>query len=93
MSFDEISYTYICDGITANMMYSLLAYRDQGRPVGDFLQAVISNDFMRAAGHADDVNRSILYLYARWFYNEAPTECYGSKEAYQKWIEKVRVTP
>jgi len=37
-----------------------------------FMIAVVKNDFMRACGEADDINRKILPLYAKFLFNNLP---------------------
>jgi len=57
-----------------------------GIPAGDFLTAVLENDFMRAAGRADDVNRNALLGYIMFLYNYAPTGCYGDTDRVHAWL-------
>lgn len=42
-------------------------------PIGDFLTAVVKNDFCKSCYHADDVNRKALYLYAIFLANKIPS--------------------
>lgn len=63
-------------------------YIAQGVPPGDFLQAVFSNDLMEAFGRADDTNIQCLKAYVGFLYNEAPSQCYGSADNYQAWIDR-----
>jgi len=44
----------------------------EGYPIGDFLTAVVRNDFCEACYHADDANRKALYLYAIFLANKIP---------------------
>jgi len=55
---------------------------------GDFLTKVFENDFVAAAGYADNENIQNLPAYAAFLYNEVPRSCCGSKEKVQNWIEK-----
>jgi len=32
------------------------------------------------------VNRAALFEIVSWFYNEAPAQCWGSKERYVSWM-------
>ena len=41
-------------------------------PIGDFLAAVVRNDFSEACFLADDTNRKALYLYALFLANKVP---------------------
>lgn len=66
----------------------VLEYVLHGRPVGSFLEAVFSNEFMGACARADDVNRLALFEYAVFLHNYAPSDAYGSPERVQAWIER-----
>ena len=57
-------------------------------PVGDFLQAVIANDLKGAVAQADDENIRNLPAIVNWFYNWAPGNCWGSREAYHAWLQR-----
>lgn len=57
-------------------------------PFGDFMTAVLSNDFVGAVGRADDYNREIILDWASYLYNEMPgrsgdstRDFWGSREA------------
>lgn len=63
-------------------------YIERHQPVGHFLQAVIENNFRAAVLRADDTNSERLKDYAIFFYNHAPSQCHGSREAYKQWIKK-----
>lgn len=52
-------------------------------PIGDFLTAVVQNDFCEACLHADDINRKALYLYAMFLANKIPFD-YQDKASKQK---------
>lgn len=67
---------------------SLERYVVFGLPPGGFLSAVLRNDFMEAAGRADDSNQRKLHQWAKIVYNDIPRQCHGSAEAVSKWIEK-----
>jgi len=41
-------------------------------PIGDFLTAIVRNDFCEACFHADGMNRKALYLYALFLANKLP---------------------
>lgn len=53
---------------------------------GDFLTAVIRNDLKEAVGRADEENMRNLPAYVGYFYNEAPSECWGSPEKMETWL-------
>lgn len=83
-----MSYTYRGYTIRHEMLAALEAYVQLGTPLGDFLRNVVSNDFVHAAGSADDGNFANLQAFAAWVYNECPTPACGSHEKYTAWIEK-----
>jgi hypothetical protein len=53
--------------------------------VGHFVKAIITNDLTEAVAHADSENLALLPNYVKFFYNEAPLNCWGSEEAFQNW--------
>lgn len=77
---------YLAQGIPEHMLESLVAYRDERRPVGDFLRAVLSNNLMEAAGRADSTNIYLLHKYVQFIYNEMPRASCGSVENYDNWL-------
>ena len=75
------------------MMGGVTRYIEHGIPPGDFLTAVICNDLFEAISRADDTNMRNLPAYIGYFYNKAPSECFGSKEKMDAWIKAKRTTP
>ena len=67
--------------------HDLKEYIEHGRPVGDFLEGLLTNDLQKACSHADSRNQRLIYYYSAWLYNKAPGGCYGSKERYREWVE------
>lgn len=61
------------------------AYAQAGVPVGGFLEAVLTNDLMRAVSNADQGNHLALREICWYVYNELPGPCHGSPEAYWRW--------
>lgn len=61
-------------------------YIEQGILPGRFLSAIIRNDFMEACRCADYVNQSRLCDYAKFLYNHAPENCFGSPAKVNEWI-------
>jgi hypothetical protein len=76
--------------IRADILHSLQEYATTGRPVGDFLKAVLSNDLFDAVGRADDDNVRTIPQICSYVYNNMPSNCHGSREAYKEWIERFR---
>ena len=75
-------------GIPAYCVDGIVHYVVTGRPVGDFLERVLSNDLMGALGKADDTNANLLRNYGMFLYNDVPMGCWGSPETYESWIER-----
>ena len=76
--------------ITVGCKQAIDLYIELGIPPGRFLTAVICNDLMSAISHADIANKKLISEYVRYFYNEAPGNCWGSTEAMQSWMEKFK---
>lgn len=74
--------------IPERMMEPIQRYIDFGEMPGDFLQKVICNDLFGAIAHADIENQVNLPAYARFFYNNTPSDCFGSMEKMKAWSEK-----
>jgi len=74
--------------IPERMRPGLIRYRDKGVIPGDFLQAIICNNLVRAAGRADGENLGNLPAYANWLYNHLPLVAYGSEESMERWNEE-----
>jgi hypothetical protein len=64
----------------------LLEYVRQGRPVGSFLEAVISGDLFDAVQRADPQALASLGDIVRLLTWYAPAGCYGSRDRYQAWV-------
>jgi len=62
---DEIKHIAMC-------MEHISKWYFEDYPIGDFLSAVVRNDFCQACIRADDINRKALYLYALFLYNKIP---------------------
>jgi len=78
----------IINNIEPRILESIEAYIQQGRPLGDFLQAVIANNLMEALGRADLNNRRHCFEICQIFYNYAPSSCHGDKERYRNWVTR-----
>lgn len=75
-------------GIPEHMRGGIYRYVMHGVPMGGFLTAIFENDFMRATGKADDENRRALFEYAAFIYNHTPSQCHGSPERVDAWLER-----
>lgn len=72
------------------MLGAARRYILQGIPPGSFLTAVICNDLREAFANADDTNAAMMQGWVRFFYNYAPSGCWGSPEAYSDWLKSFR---
>ena len=66
----------------------LLEYIEHGRPVGDFLFAVLENNLREAFWKADEINQAALRQYIDYLYGYCPSQCWGSRAKVNAWIEK-----
>ena len=80
------TYTHNEYVIPARMLVVLRDYIATGRPVGHFLNAVLSNDLRLAIAHADQENLANLPAFTAYLYWEAPSQCHGSPERVKAWI-------
>ena len=65
-------------------------YASFGRPLGDFLTAVVENDLFEALARADSYNRATIYQICRYVYNELPSTCWGSPEKVEAYYAGFR---
>lgn len=70
------------------MQKSVRAYIMEGRPVGNFLTAFLSNDLRMTFTRADVTNQLRIRDYISFFYNYVPSDCWGSPEKVKAWIQK-----
>ena len=52
----------------------IVDWYNDGRPLGSFLTAVVKNDLIDACGRADDINVSVLSIYAKFLFNKVPMD-------------------
>jgi hypothetical protein len=83
-----VSYQFGRFYIPDRMMGGIERYIQHGIPPGDFLTAVICNDLKEAVGRADDENIEQLPAFVSYFYNEAPSPCWGSEEKMNDWMAR-----
>lgn len=62
-----------------------VALGSQRAHCGSFLRALMSNDLMQAFGRADSSNLIAMEGWVKFLFNYAPSDCYGSAEAYRNW--------
>lgn len=76
------------DDIPSSTKSAIDAYVSKGRPVGDFVHAVLTNNLINAMSHADDNNMTSLKKIVQYVYNQIPSSCWGSEEIVNSWIER-----
>lgn len=69
---------YMWDGIEA--------YVISGQPQGDFVKALMTNDFKEMMAHGDESNLRNLRNYGLFLFNYMPMGSHGSVETYDAWI-------
>lgn len=82
------SYEFRGFTIDAHMMEGIRNYVEHGIEPGSFLSAVICNDLKGAVAAADFRNMPNLPAFVGYFYNEAPSQCWGSNEKMIAWMAK-----
>ena len=58
----------------AMCMHHIYEWYQDRRPLGNFLTAVVNNDFTKACINADATNQKALYLYAIFVLNQIPSD-------------------
>jgi hypothetical protein len=74
--------------IPEHMLEAVANYIVLHRRPGDFLEAFLQNDLRGTFERADSVNQIHILDYIKFFYNEAPSLCWGSKEKMEAWIKE-----
>ena len=82
-----MSYNFRKFEIPDYMVEAIKRYINQRIRPGSFLTAVICNDLCGAVGQADDWNIRNIPAYVAYFYNEAPSTCWGSRAKMEAWLE------
>lgn len=72
-------------GLPRQSWDGLQQYITIGRPTGEFLYYVLTNNLMKAVTKADDLNIQRLKDYAIFLDSCAPVGCYGSVAAVEEW--------
>ena len=73
-------------GIPDRMQGGLERYIQNRMSPGSFLRSILENDLRGACSCADSENRTILFNYVNYLYNEAPRQCWGSFERVSAWL-------
>ena len=75
-----------CD-IPEYMHEGLMQWILNGRPVGNFLTAVLENNLREACNRADEANKTRLYNYILFLNNYAPMGCWGDADRTEVWAD------
>lgn len=67
---------------------ALQLYIDHGIEPGSFMEAMLSNDLRGACAMSDEENRHCIFEWVNLFYNELPSDSWGSPEKYRNWIKR-----
>jgi hypothetical protein len=73
-------------GVKGSVTETVAAYILFGRPMGDFMVAVICNDLFGAMARADLENRLALHEICQIVYNHVPLAARGDRSAYERWV-------
>ena len=74
--------------IPGHMRGAVQRYVMHGMQPGSFLTAVLTNDLSEAFSRADDDNAAAMQGWVRFLYNYVPSNCKGSAELVNAWIER-----
>ena len=73
--------------IPGRMQDGIRMYVESRIRPGSFLTAIIQDDLKEAVAQADDENMPNIPAYVNYFYNYAPSPCWGSKAKMKAWLE------
>lgn len=79
-------YTFRDFIITDGMMGSIQDYIENRVRPGGFLSAIICNDLKKAVMFANDINIKNIPAFVEYFYNNAPTNYWGSDLKMNHWL-------
>jgi hypothetical protein len=77
----EIDYALVPE----HLREGLRRYVETGGGVGNFLTSMIENDLIEAVLKADENSLAGIRDLCIWLYNEAPQQCWGSKQKRLDW--------
>lgn len=80
-------YQFAAKGLPDHMEESITGYVFEGRPVGNFLQALLKNNLQMTFAYADEQNRKRIHQWVQFIYNDVPADCWGDDERIKNWIE------
>ena len=73
-------------GLSERYQDQARAYISKGAKLGQFLSALVCNEFWQAAQLVDDDQRENLWDIMQWFCLNAPSQCWGSLERRDAWM-------
>lgn len=76
--------------IRPDIRASLESYAYAGRPLGDFLTAVVENNLFEALSRADSYNRATIFQIMEYIATRLPISCWGSPERVREHLESFR---
>lgn len=90
MTLKEIiqQYRFMGGAIPDYMHGGIVRYVENRVEPGGFLRAVLENNLAHAVATADEKNIRALHVYAAFLYNHVPTQCHGSPERVQAWLQR-----
>ena len=74
--------------IPDHMHGAISRYIVDGIPPGSFLTALMANDLVETLGRADYMNKGLVPNYVEWFYQHAPSPCWGSYSRVNEWQKR-----
>lgn len=80
---------YRYDTLPAHMRTGASNYLEYGLPPGDFLRAVLENDFAQAWARADEINTACMRDWAMWLWNYVPSAAWGSRNKVEAWMTAI----
>lgn len=75
------------DQLPSHMVSGVMLWIMSGIRGGGFLNSIVVNDLAGAMGRADHINKEKIPDYVSFFYNDAPSGCWGSHEKASIWEE------
>jgi len=78
----------LVDAVPVRLREGIDRFVEYGMPTGGFLRAVLTNDLFGAIARADDQSLANIRHICQYVYNAAPSNCWGSKEAFDAHIKR-----
>jgi len=76
--------------VPPDIVKTLEQYVVDGRPTGEFLVAVLSNDLVEAVTRADADNLAALLPIVQFVYCNLPAACWGRSQIVADWIAAIQ---